>query len=75
MAVTTNTTTTARDLQTTARVLYGDDLPVAQYIRKLAAELKMSESGVKKIWYFQRGKKSLSKAVRNRLTDRLNPTA
>lgn len=70
MAVTT-TTTTASDLQSTARVLYGNDLPVAEYIRKLAADLGMSESGVKKIWYAQRGKESLSQSVRNRLVKRL----
>lgn len=70
MTVTT-TTTTANDLHSAARVLYGDDLPVTAYIRKLAADTGMSESGIKKIWYSQRGKETLSRKVRDRLAKRL----
>lgn len=34
-----------------ARHLYGDGKPVAEYRRRLAALLGMSEAGVKKLWY------------------------
>ena len=34
-----------------ARRLYGDGKPVAEYRRRLAALLGMSEAGVKKLWY------------------------
>lgn len=55
------------DIQTVARLRYGPDLSIAQYVAHLAEDMGMSESGVKKLWYGQRGQTELSPAVRRRL--------
>lgn len=41
------------DLRDTAVELYGSNLSDNKYIASLAADLKMSESGVRKWWYNQ----------------------
>ena len=44
---------TPEELHQAAHALYGDGLPAAEYIRRLAADLHTSEPGVRKWWYGQ----------------------